>query len=196
MGKYELPKLNYGFKDLAPAISEEQLKIHYEKHHMAYVNAANALLEKLDKARKDNVEADFKGIAKELSWNVAGHLLHSLFWENMTPVSKFAKPSDKLLKMINENFGSFDRFKMEFTKAAATTEGSGWGALVEEPMTKKLLVLQIEKHNVNVIPGYKILMVLDVFEHAYYIDYKNDRAKFIENFWTVANWKEVEKRLL
>ncbi len=196
MEKYVLPKLNYGFKDLEPVISEEQLRIHYEKHHMAYVNGANALIEKLDKARKEGVEVDVKAIAKELSWNVAGHVLHSLFWDNLTPLSKASKPSEKLLKLIDDNFGSFDRFKMEFTKASATTEGSGWGALVEEPVTKRLFVLQIEKHNVNIIPGYKILMVLDVFEHAYYIDYKNDRAKFIEKFWEIANWKEVEKRFL
>jgi len=194
--KYELPKLAYGYADLAPHISEEQLKLHHEKHHQAYVNGANAALEKIDKARKDNSDLDMKALLKELSFQVSGHVLHSLFWANITPVMKGGggTPSGELAKAIEREFGYFERLKKEFTQAALTAEGSGWAALVYCAKTTRLMLMQIEKHSVNVYPGFKVLMVLDVWEHAYYIDYKNMRAKFIENFWNVVNWKEVEKR--
>lgn len=192
---YRLPKLNYGFKELEPFMSEEQLRIHYEKHHSAYINGANALIEKLDKGRKDNVELDFKAIAKELSWNIAGNKLHLLFWTNLIPPKKFTKPSKFVVDAIEKEFGSWERFKLEFNKVALSVEGSGWCALVKCSETGRLFLMQVEKHNVNVHPMHRILLVVDVFEHAYYIDYKNDRAKFLENFWSIINWKEVEDRV-
>ncbi len=191
---YTLPKLQYKYKDLEPYMSEEQLTIHYTKHHQAYVNGANGIFDKLDKARKDNSEVDVKAVAKELSFNIAGHQLHSLFWNNLSPASKSGKPKDELLKAINAQFGSVERFKSEFTKAAQTVEGSGWAALGYDVPTGRLVIMQIEKHNVNVNPEMKILLVVDVFEHAYYVDYKNDRAKFLEAFWNIVNWYEVEER--
>src|SRR3989338_5981381 len=187
---YALPKLQYSYRDLAPNISEEQLRIHYEKHHQAYVNGANAILEKLEKARKENSEVDIKATLKELSWNIGGHLLHSLFCANLAPAGK-TKIGKQLGDAITKEFGSFERFKSEFTKAASSVEGSGWAALTYDSVTKKLLIMQIEKHNTNVYPTFPILLVLDVFEHAYYIDYKNDSAKFIESFWSIVNWDEV-----
>ncbi len=194
--KYELPKLAYGYGELAPHISEEQLRLHHEKHHQAYVNGANAALEKIDKARKDNADLELKALLKELSFQVSGHILHSLFWTNMAPVMNGGggAPSGALARAVETEFGSFDRFKKEFTQAAVSCEGSGWAALVYCAKTKRPMLMQIEKHNVNVYPGFKVLMVLDVWEHAYYLDYKNLRAKFIEAFWNIANWKEVEKR--
>jgi Fe-Mn family superoxide dismutase len=176
-------------------MSKEQLTIHHDKHHQAYVNGANAILQKLDKARKENADLDIKSTLKELSWNVGGHLLHSLFWDNLAPASKAGgKPGGKLGDWLDKEFGSFDRFKKEFTQAATSVEGSGWAALSRCPQTSRPLIMQIEKHNTNVYPTYKVLMVLDVFEHAYYIDYKNDRAKFVEAFWNLVNWNEVNKR--
>jgi Fe-Mn family superoxide dismutase len=100
-----------------------------------------------------------------------------------------------LNEAVNKEFGSFERFRKEFTQAASSVEGSGWAALSLDRLTRRLLIMQIEKHNTNVYPTLKILMVLDVFEHAYYIDYKNDRAKFIEAFWNIVNWSEVNERL-
>jgi len=191
---YSLPKLNYGFADLKPSISEEQLKIHYEKHHNAYVIGANDILAKLEKARADNADLDMKSMLKSLSWNIAGHHLHSMFWSNLAPQGKGGKQSKALLDAINKDFGSFDRFKKEFTQAAGSVEGSGWAALTYCKLTGRLLIMQIEKHNMNVIPSYPVLLVIDVFEHAYYIDYKNDRAKFIEGFWNIVGWDEVSKR--
>ncbi len=192
---YSLPKLSYGYKDLEPQMSELQLTIHHQKHHQAYVNGANAILERLDKARKEGTDFDVKATLKELSWNIGGHKLHSLFWKILTPASKTSgKPVKSLAEAISKEFGSFERFKKEFSQAASSVEGSGWAALTLCRMTGRPLIMQIEKHNMNVYPGYRILMVLDVFEHAYYIDYKNDRAKFVEAFWNLVNWDEVNKR--
>lgn len=194
---YALPKLAYGYKNLEPYISEEQLTIHHQKHHQAYVNAANNILGKIQKAREENADLDVKATLKELSFNIGGHLLHSLFWENLAPTGiGGGEPKGNLADLIKNEFGGFERFKKEFTQSAASVEGSGWAALAFDSQSKKLLPMQIEKHNINVYPGFKILMVLDVFEHAYYLDYKNDRAKFIEAFWNIVNWDEIAKRLL
>jgi Fe-Mn family superoxide dismutase len=194
---YVLPQLTYEYKDLEPNISEQQLTIHHQKHHNAYVTGANNILQKLDKARKENADLDVKSTLKELSFNVGGHLLHSLFWGNLAPPSKGGggKPSGTLAEYIDKEFGSFDRFKKEFSQAATSVEGSGWAALTLCRQTNRLLIMQIEKHNMNVYPMFRIIMVLDVFEHAYYIDYKNDRAKFVEAFWNIVNWNEINKRL-
>jgi len=193
---YVLPKLPYDYKDLAPYMSEEQLRIHHTKHHQAYVNGANTILQKLDKARKEGTELDVKSTLKELSWNIGGHLLHSLFWDNLAPAGKGGgKPSGVLGDDIEREFGSFERFKKEFTQAAVSVEGSGWAALTFCRQTRRPIIMQIEKHNTNVYPMFRILMVLDVFEHAYYIDYKNERAKFVDAFWNIVNWDKINKRL-
>jgi len=193
---YVLPKLPYGYNQLAPHISEEQLRIHYEKHHQAYVNGANAILQRVDKARKEGSDLDIRSTMKELSFNIGGHLLHSLFWDNLAPTGKSGgKPGGAIGDALEKEFGSFERFKKEFTQAAATVEGSGWAALTFCRQTNRPILMQVEKHNTNVYPMYRILMVLDVFEHAYYLDYKNERAKFIEAFWNIVNWDEVNRRL-
>ncbi|MEM3555109.1 MAG: superoxide dismutase [Candidatus Micrarchaeia archaeon] len=192
---YSLPELDYGYGELSPYISEEQLRIHHQKHHQAYVNGANAILAKLDKARKEGIDVDIKATLKELSFNIGGHLLHSIFWKNLAPPSKTNKPGGKMADAIEKEFGSFERFKKEFSQAALSVEGSGWAALSFCEQTDRLMIMQIEKHNVNVYPTFKILMVLDVFEHAYYIDYKNDRARYVDAFWNIVNWEEVERNL-
>jgi len=193
---YVLPKLLYEYKDLQPYMSEEQLRIHHSKHHQAYVNGANAIFQRLDKARKEGSDIDVKSTLKELSFNIGGHLLHSLFWGNLAPAGKGGgKPSGVLGDAIEKEFGSFERFKKEFSQAAISVEGSGWAALSFCRQTNRPIIMQIEKHNTNVYPMFRILMVLDVFEHAYYIDYKNERAKFVDAFWNIVNWDEVNKRL-
>ena len=193
---FVLPKLPYDYKALAPYISEQQLMIHHDKHHLAYVNGANAIFEKLDKARKENADVDMKATLKELSFHIGGHMLHSIFWENMAPAGKGGgKPGGAIADMIDKEFGSFDRFKMEFTKAAASVKGSGWAALAIQECVPRPVIMQIEKHNVNVYPTFQILMVLDVWEHAYYLDYKNDRTRFVEAYWNLVNWDYVNKTL-
>ena len=193
---YEWPKLPYGYKELEPYISEEQLKIHHQKHHQSYVNGANAILEKLNSTRKDESELDMKSILKALSFNIGGHVLHSLFWPNLAPFSEGDRePGGVIGDVLEQEFGSFDRFKKEFTQAAASVEGSGWAALTYCRQTNRPIIMQIEKHNTHVYPMFRILMVLDVWEHAYYLDYKNDRGKFIDAFWNIVNWDSVNKRL-
>ena len=193
---YVLPPLEFGYKDLEPHISEAQLQLHHQKHHAAYVNGANAILETLDKNRKDGSDGDAKALSKAFSFNAAGHLLHTLFWENLSPAAKTTpKPKGDFAKVIDSEFGSFERFKKEFSQTAVSAEGSGWAALVYCRLTNRPLLMQIEKHNINVIPMFRILLVLDVWEHAYYLDYKNDRAKFVESFWNIVNWQEVNNRL-
>ena len=193
---FTLPKLPYEYNALSPYISEQQLKLHHDKHHQAYVNGANAAFEKLDKARAENAEVDMKATLKELSFNVGGHILHSIFWDNLAPPGQGGgKPSGAVAEMIDMGFGSFERFKKEFTMAATSTEGSGWAALAIHPCIDRPFIMQIEKHNVNVYPSFKILMVLDVWEHAYYLDYKNERPKFVEAFWNIVNWDWVNKNL-
>jgi Fe-Mn family superoxide dismutase len=193
---YALPQLPFDYKALTPYMSEEQLKIHHTKHHQAYVNGANAILQKMEKARKENIDLDIKSTLKELSFNIGGHILHSLFWGNLNPPRKeIEKPSGNLGDAIQNEFGSFDRFKKEFSQAAISVEGSGWAALSWCRQTSRPIIMQIEKHNTNVYPMFRILLILDVFEHAYYLDYKNERARFVEAFWNIVNWDSVNKRL-
>jgi Fe-Mn family superoxide dismutase len=178
-------------------MSEEVLTLHHTKHHQAYVNAANELLNKLEDARNNNIDLDFKSILKGLSFAVSGHVLHSIFWQNMASVnSKKNIPSGEVVKQIEKDFGGFERFKIEFSKTAISVEGSGWAVLVYDKGINRLLIMQLEKHNANFYPETKILLALDVWEHSYYLDYKNDRSKFVENWWNIVNWQEVEKRLL
>jgi len=193
---YTLPELPYDYNALAPYISEEQLKLHHTKHHQAYVAGANAVFERMDKARKENVTLDMKATLKELSFHMGGFRLHNKFWTNMAPPGKGGggTPKGDFAKVLEKDFGNFARFKLEFSQVATSVEGSGWAMLSYCPKTGRLVPLQIEKHNVNLIPAYDILLVLDVWEHAYYLDYKNDRGKFVESFWNLVNWNEVSSR--
>jgi len=194
---YVLPELSYPYDALAPYISEDLLRLHHDKHHAAYVNGANMILEKLDKSRIDNSDFDTKATFKELSFHIGGHILHSIFWKILTPAGEHGgrEPSMTIKKAIDEEYGSFDRFKKLFSQTAASVEGSGWAALTFCKKTSRPIIMQIEKHNMNIYPGFKIIMVLDVWEHAYYLDYKNDRGKFIEAFWNIVNWTEVNRKL-
>lgn len=194
---YVLPKLSYEYHALMPVLSEDLLKLHHDKHHAAYVNGANTILQKMDKARTDKVDFDTKATFKELSFHIGGHLLHSLFWENMAPPDRGGgqKPVQNIGQVIDEEYGSFDQFKKLFSQTALSVEGSGWAALTFCKETNRPVIMQVEKHNTNIYPMFRILMVLDVWEHSYYLDYKNDRSRFIEAFWNIVNWKEVNKRL-
>jgi Fe-Mn family superoxide dismutase len=198
MEKYNLPKLPYDYNALEPYMSAEVLTLHHDKHHAGYVNTANALLDKIANARKNNTELDYKSVLKSLSFNVGGHILHETFWKALRPAIKGEnKPSGELAEAIEKEFGGWERFKTEFSETAKSVEGSGWAVLAfqkDHGENGALSIIQIEKHNVNFYPEQKILLCLDVWEHAYYLDYKNDRAKFVENWWNIVNWAEVEKR--
>ncbi len=201
---FTLPKLPYDYNALAHYMSETQLKLHHDKHHQKYVSDANTLLKNIDENMREPAKLDYwisfgyiKALAKELAFNVGGHMLHSIFWENMAPAGNGGggPPGGAIADMINKEFGSFEAFKKLFSAAATSTEGSGWAALAMHPCIERPFMMQSEKHNVNLFPNFQILMALDVWEHAYYVDYKNERPKFVEAFWNIVNWDRVNKNL-
>lgn len=187
---YELPKLNYEFWDLEPHIDAQTLELHYSKHHASYVAGLNNATSAIKEARVSGDFSKMKALKKELAFHWAGHVLHSLYWENMTP--KSTNLSEELSSKINETFGSFETLEKEFKASTAVVEGSGWGALVE--INGELEILTVEKHQDLVIPGAKILLICDVWEHAYYLKYQNRRPDYINAFWNVINWEIVSER--
>ncbi|MBI5133497.1 MAG: superoxide dismutase [Thaumarchaeota archaeon] len=195
VNKYSLPDLPYKYDALEPHISKDIMTLHHDKHHLAYVNGANAALEKLENARKNNFQGvDVRAVTRDLSFHVSGHVLHAIFWPNMKP-NGGGKPGGKIADMITADFGSFDAFKAQFTEVAKAVEGIGWAVLAYDPLSDQLLTFNIEKHNMQAGQGTVPILVLDVWEHAYYLDYKNDRAKYITAWWNIVNWDDAENRL-
>ena len=196
MAKYELPPLQYAYKALEPHISEKIMTLHHDKHHQAYVNGANAALDKLDKARKGEMTVDTRAVLRDYSFNIDGHILHTIFWPNMAPAGKGGgTPGGKLADKLQKDFGGFDKFKAQFSDAAKTVEGVGWALLLYDHWGDQLVLTQVEKQNLMHLAQMPILLALDVFEHAYYLDYLNDRAKYVDAWWNVVNWSDVDSRL-
>jgi Fe-Mn family superoxide dismutase len=193
---YTLPPLPYAYNALEPYISQQIMTLHHDKHHNAYVMGANAALDKLEKARAGTLQIDIKGTLRDLSFNVGGHKLHSIFWNNMAAAGKGGggTPTGKLAEKITQDFGSVDKFKAQFSDAAKAVEGSGWALLLYDPELGQLVLTQVEKQNFMHLPELKILLGLDVWEHAYYLQYLNDRGKYVEAWWNVVNWEDVAKR--
>lgn len=193
-GNHSLPNLPYSFNALEPIISEEIMKIHYKKHHQSYINGLNIAEQKMAEARKANDFTLIKHWSHELAFHGSGHYLHTIFWSNMSPHGGEI-PSGRLEKEIESYFGSYNAFKRHFSEAAIQVEGCGWVLLVWSPRSRHLEIVQIEKHckqtQVDTIP----ILVLDVWEHAYYLQYKNNRAAYVENWWKIVNWSNVEMRL-
>jgi Fe-Mn family superoxide dismutase len=193
---YVLPPLPYAFNALEPHISEQIMKLHHDKHHNAYVTGANAALDKLEKARAGTMQIDLRGILRDLSFNVDGHKLHSIFWPNMaSPGKGGGNPGGKLADKINSDFGGFDKFKSQFSEAAKAVEGSGWALLSYDREIDGLVITQVEKQNFMELAEATILLGLDVWEHAYYLQYWNDRGKYVDAWWNVVNWSDVDSRL-
>ena len=193
MTTYQLPDLSYDFGALEPHLSARILELHHDKHHRAYVDGANAPLEKLSAARDAGDFSTIVGLEKTLAFNMSGHVLHSILWENLSP-SGGGEPTGALADAIGENFGGFDAFKAQMTNATVTVQGSGWGALVWEPLGKNLLVQQIYDHHANSVQGSTPLLVIDAWEHAYYLQYENRRPDYVNAVWNVINWDDVAKR--
>ncbi len=190
---YTLPELPYDYSALEPYYSGENLELHHSKHHAAYVTGANSTIERLEEVRAKNDFSALVGLEKTLSFNISGHILHSIFWQNLVPGGG-GTPEGELASAIDEYFGSFDAFKAQLTQAAVLVQGSGWGALAYEPLGKRLIVEQIYDHHGNLGNGSVPILVFDVWEHAYYLHYRNVRADFVNALWSVVNWQDVSKR--
>ncbi len=192
---YQLPELPYDYSALEPHISGNIIELHHGKHHNAYVQGANATLEKLEAARESNDYGGIVGLEKTLAFNVSGHVLHSIYWTNMSPEGG-GTPEGELALALKEAFGSFDNFKNQLTQATATVQGSGWGALAWEPLGKRLIIEQIYDHQGNNGQGAIPLLVIDVWEHAFYLQYKNVKSDYISAFWNLVNWEDIAKRYI
>jgi len=194
MNEYVLPQLDYDYGALEPHISGRIIDLHYSKHHKAYVDGANKALEQLAEARqKGNLDTAGQ-IAQTLAFNVSGHVLHSIYWRNMAPKAG-GRPSGELARLLDQHFGGFDPFRQQLTKTAAGIMGSGWAALMWDTLSSQLVITQIHDHQSSTIQGAVPLLVLDVWEHAYYLQYRNERAKYLEAIWSVWNWNDVAARL-
>jgi Fe-Mn family superoxide dismutase len=193
MSDYSLPVLGYKLDALEPHLSREILELHHAKHHAAYVKGANEALDKLAEARKSKKFDTIVQLEKSLAFNLSGHVLHSMLWKNLSPKGG-GTPSGSLGTAIDSHFGSFDAFKAQLTSAAATIQGSGWGALSWEPLGKRLLVEQVFDHQGNVGNGTLPILVVDMWEHAYYLQYQNRKNEWLEAFWQLVDWTDVAAR--
>jgi Fe-Mn family superoxide dismutase len=190
---YQLPELPYDYGQLEPHYSAKILELHHDRHHAAYVAGANAALERLCEARQAGDFASLVGLEKALAFNLSGHVLHSLFWDNLAPGGD-GRPEGELAAAIDEEFGSFERFRAHLTQATVTLQGSGWGVLAWEPLGRRLIVEQVHDHQSNLAQGSAPLLVIDAWEHAYYLQYLNVRADFVEAVWNPVNWPDVAAR--
>ena len=193
MAQYTLPDLPYDYAALEPHYSAQILELHHDKHHAAYVKGANNALEKLAAARETEQFDTINQLQKNLAFNLSGHVLHSLFWNNMTPHGG-DKPDGDLAAAIDESFGSYEGFRNQLSEAALNVQGSGWGALTWEPVAQQLIVEQVYDHQSNFPLGVVPILLLDMWEHAFYLDYKNVKADYTKAFWNVINWEEVQNR--
>lgn len=197
-GPYELPPLPYGYADLEPHIDAQTLRLHHAVHHAGYVRNANAAVAELEEIRRVGGQRihDVRAVTDRLAFNLAGHLLHSIYWTNMTREGGGDPAADSAIgRMIARDFGSLPAFRGHFQAAAQQVQGSGWGILALEPTSQRLLVLQAEKHQNAGVWGVVPLLVIDVWEHAYYLKYQNQRSSYIKAFMNVVNWRNVDQRL-
>ncbi|MBM7569778.1 superoxide dismutase [Aquibacillus albus] len=190
-GNHELPPLPYAYDALEPYISKEIMELHHKKHHQSYVDGLNKAEKELYVNKPE--KAMIKHWMREQAFHGSGHYLHTIFWNNMTPQGGGA-PTGSLLNQIKKDFGSFKNFKQLFTKAAESAEGVGWAILVWEPRAGRLGIQTAEKHQLFSLWDTTPLLVLDVWEHAYYLQYKNNRLEYINNWWKVVNWNDVQNR--
>jgi Fe-Mn family superoxide dismutase len=190
---YSLPELPYRSDALEPLLSRELLELHHDAHHAAYVKGANDTLDKLEDARRTGKFDYIRQLEKSLAFNLSGHVLHSLLWRNLT-ASGGGTPTGELLTALKKDFGSFDGFKQQLTAAAVSVQGSGWGALSWDPLGQRLLVEQVFDHQGNTGNGTVPILVVDMWEHAYYLQYRNKKAGWLEAFWQLVNWSDVAAR--
>ena len=190
---YTLPDLPYDYAALEPHISGKIMQLHHDKHHAAYVTGANAALEQMAEARDKGDLTWINQLEKNLAFNLGGHINHTIFWENMTPNGQ-GEPTGDLLAQITEDFGSFDKFKKQFAAVAAGVQGSGWAVLAWDSIGQRLVIVQLFDQQGNLPISLTPVLMLDVWEHAYYLDYLNVRADYVAAWWNVVNWDDAAAR--
>ena len=194
MAVYELPALPYDYDALEPHISGEIMQLHHDKHHATYVAGANAALENLEKAREEGADAnEIRALSKNLAFNLGGHTNHSIFWKNLSP-NGGGEPTGDLAEAINRDFGSFDKFKDHFSAVATGLQGSGWAVLGFDHIAGRLIIEQLTDQQGNVSVDFTPLLRLDMWEHAFYLQYKNVKADYVKAVWNVFNWEDVAER--
>jgi Fe-Mn family superoxide dismutase len=193
MADYTLPDLPYDYAALEPHISARIMELHHDKHHAAYVAGANTALEKLAEARDAGDYANVPKLEKDLAFHLGGHINHSIFWKNLTPDGA-GKPEGELAAAVDEFFGSFDKFVGHFSAAANSLQGSGWAVLAWEPVAGRLIIHQLYDQQNNVPLGVTPILQLDMWEHAFYLDYVNVKADYVKAFWNIANWADAGAR--
>jgi superoxide dismutase, Fe-Mn family len=193
MAAYTLPDLPYDYGALEPHISGEIMQLHHDKHHNTYVTALNEVLEKLAAAREKGDFGAIVGMEKTLSFNLGGHLNHTVFWKNLSPDGG-DKPDGELAAAINESFGSFDGFQAHFTSAATTIQGSGWAILAWDTLGQSLHIVQLYDQQANVPVCMVPIVMVDMWEHAFYLQYKNVKPDYVKAWWNVVNWADAAAR--
>lgn len=189
---YKLPDLSYDYSALEPHISARIMELHHSKHHQAYVTGANAALEAMAEARANNNFGNLPKLQKDLAFNLGGHVNHSIFWQNLSPQG--GEVSGELSAAIDEYFGSFEGFKNHFTAAAIGIQGSGWAYLAWDALGNRLVIGQLYDQQGNIAMGNIPLLMLDMWEHAFYLDYQNVKADYVKAFWNIINWDDVARR--
>ena len=193
MTTYELPDLKYDYGALEPHLIGEIVELHHDKHHAGYVAGANTAIERLADARAKGEFDAIVGLEKNLAFHVSGHVLHTLYWTNLSP-SGGDKPDGALAVAIDDHFGSFDQFRGQLTHVTASVQGSGWGSLAWDSLGERLYIEQVYDHQGNIGQGGIPLLVIDAWEHAYYLQYKNARAPYIDAIWNLIDWADVGAR--
>ena len=193
MTKYTLPDLDYDFAALEPHISGRILQLHHGKHHAAYVAGANTTLDLMAEARDKNDLTWINKLQKDLAFNLGGHVNHSIFWKNLS-ASGGDKPTGELAAAIDEFFGSFDGFRAHFTANAMGIQGSGWSILAWDVLGQRLIIEQLYDQQGNLVAASVPLLMLDMWEHAFYLDYQNVKADYVSAFWNIVSWKDVQAR--
>jgi Fe-Mn family superoxide dismutase len=194
MTRYTLPPLPYDYDALEPHISAEIMELHHDKHHRAYVEGANEAIEDLIEARSRDDLRNLAAFERRLAFNVSGHILHSIFWRNLSPDG--GGPAAGALGLaIERDFGGFTAFEKQLHQTATTIMGSGWAALIWDPVTRRLGTTQIYDHQSNVTQAGVPLLVIDAWEHAYYLQYKTQKNNYFAALSNLWNWDDVEQRL-
>jgi Fe-Mn family superoxide dismutase len=193
MTKYTLPDLDYDFAALEPHISGRIMQLHHGKHHAAYVAGANTTLDLMAEARDKNDLTWINKLQKDLAFNLGGHVNHSIFWKNLS-ASGGDKPTGELAAAIDEFFGSFDGFRAHFTANAMGIQGSGWSILAWDVLGQRLIIEQLYDQQGNLVAASVPLLMLDMWEHAFYLDYQNVKADYVSAFWNIVSWQDVQAR--